>query len=42
MCNTVEAPVCGQPYEQEKCLLRRGVQGWEVKNQVFVCDWDRD
>ena len=25
-----------------ECLLRRCVCLWEVKNAVFVCDWDLD
>ena len=25
-----------------KCLLRRVVSLWEVKNEVFVCGWDHD
>ena len=25
-----------------ECPLMRGVHLWEVKNVVFVCDWDHD
>ena len=33
---TVKPPVSGHPRDQKKCLHKRGVRLWEVKNVVFV------
>ena len=30
-------PISGHPRDQKKCLFKRGVRLWEVKNVVFVC-----
>ena len=39
---TVEPPISRHPRDQKKCPLKRGVRLWEVKNVVFVCNWEHD
>ena len=36
---TVKPSISRHPWTG-KCPFRRGVCLWEVKNVVFVCDWD--
>ena len=35
LVSAVEPPMSGHPQEQKKCLLKRDVCLWEVKNVVF-------